>query len=540
MEDKYTVLLADDEEEIRDGMANRLPWEALGFQIIGTAENGVEALEILEKEMPDVVITDIQMPFMDGLEFIEKAMELVPYSKFVVFSGYDVFEYAQKAISLRVAEYILKPFSSEELKEIMLRLKEAMDQEREERRNIDQLRRNFEESLPILRDNFLIGCLSGMVPAEKIEQQARAFNLSHDDTYGTVLFDIEVPAEGSSAFKGEEELFPLAVRQLVAECLSEGYDQHTFLFGEYITVVVRTAEDFRISSFLKTVNEICREAKEIGGGAVTAGVGSFYPSLENLFLSYNEAQEALLYNYLLDRHQLFATYIQDVKKTDSNILVLNEQENRKFGNVIKFGTDESIQQAVNGLFQEISQKKLSPAQYQLYFADHLTALMKLAQSFDLDMTGIIDENISDMTELIRKTSLEEAQQWLIEKSVRLSHQIKNANADSGKAAIQKAKLYIQEHYADKEISAEKVSQALFLSPAYFSSLFKKETGQSVVSYLTDERLKQAVHLLETTDDKTYMISEKVGYTESNYFSYVFKKKFGISPSKYRSQQSSQQ
>lgn len=107
--------------------------------------------------------------------------------------------------------------------------------------------------------------------------------------------------------------------------------------------------------------------------------------------------------------------------------------------------------------------------------------------------------------------------------------------DSGKALIQKAKLLVKEDYQNPDLTIEAVSQKLYLSAAYFSSVFKKETGQSFVSYLTKERLSQAVILLETTTDKSYMIAEKVGYSEPNYFSYVFKKHYGLSPSKYRNQ-----
>nr|WP_275581408.1 AraC family transcriptional regulator [Enterococcus lemanii] len=125
--------------------------------------------------------------------------------------------------------------------------------------------------------------------------------------------------------------------------------------------------------------------------------------------------------------------------------------------------------------------------------------------------------------------------WFLTKSQQLNEKIQWSTADSGKAVIQKAKLLVKEQYSDPELTIEKMSQALFLSPAYFSSLFKKETGQSFISFLTEERLQQARQLMETTNDKSYVVAEKVGYSEPNYFSYVFKKRFGLSPSKYRNQ-----
>ncbi|MCC9274033.1 MAG: response regulator, partial [Enterococcus aquimarinus] len=173
----YKVLLVDDEAEIREGMAQRIPWETLGFKIIGTAENGLEALDIIEKDYPEIIITDIQMPFMDGLALIERARSLLPLSKFIVFSGCDVFEYAQKAVSLHVAEYLLKPFSAQDLITVLVSLKQKMDQEKQERRDIAKLQRDFEDNLPLLRQSFLLSCLSGLLTPERMDQQRESFSL---------------------------------------------------------------------------------------------------------------------------------------------------------------------------------------------------------------------------------------------------------------------------------------------------------------------------------------------------------------------------
>lgn len=177
MDKYYKVLLIDDEAEIREGMAARIPWKELGFIICGTAENGVEALELAEKNHPDIIITDIQMPFMDGLTFIQKAQKMLPLSKFIVFSGYERFEYAQKAISLHVTEYLLKPFSSQDLIEVLIHTKNEMNQEKQQRRNLELLQKQFQENLPLLRQNFLLSCLSGLVTEESIIQQSASFKL---------------------------------------------------------------------------------------------------------------------------------------------------------------------------------------------------------------------------------------------------------------------------------------------------------------------------------------------------------------------------
>ena len=125
----YRILLVDDEEEVRHAIIQKIPWEELGFQVVGDAENGMDALEKIEQLEPDVVLTDIRMPYMDGLEMAERLREIHPSIKVVLFSGFDDFEYAQKAIKLNIIEYILKPVNAEEMMEILLRIKGTLDED---------------------------------------------------------------------------------------------------------------------------------------------------------------------------------------------------------------------------------------------------------------------------------------------------------------------------------------------------------------------------------------------------------------------------
>ena len=148
----YRVLLADDEEEIRAGISRKIDWSSLGFALVGEAENGQEALELAEQLRPDVVLTDIKMPFMDGLELCRRLKQSLPAAKLVVFSGFDDFEYARQAIGMDVSEYILKPINAPELMDVLNKLKDQLDRQRLERRDMETLRRRYEESLPELRD----------------------------------------------------------------------------------------------------------------------------------------------------------------------------------------------------------------------------------------------------------------------------------------------------------------------------------------------------------------------------------------------------
>ena len=157
----YRVLLVDDEEDIREGISRKMDWLGLGFSLVGEAANGQDALELAESLRPDVILTDIKMPFMDGLELCRILTDRLPAARFVVFSGFDAFEYAKQAIQMNVVEYILKPINADELSAVLRRLKDQLDRQRLERRDMETLRRRYEESLPVLREMFYARLLDG-------------------------------------------------------------------------------------------------------------------------------------------------------------------------------------------------------------------------------------------------------------------------------------------------------------------------------------------------------------------------------------------
>jgi len=163
-------MLVDDEEEVARSITHRIDWDAIGFEVPSYAENGLEALDVAESIQPDVVMTDIQMPYMDGLELSRKLKELFPNIKIIIFSGYDEFEYAKEAVRLQAEEYILKPVASEELTKVFERIKASLDREIDERNNVKKLETYYQDSLPLLREGFFTSLIEGRIPEKELEQ----------------------------------------------------------------------------------------------------------------------------------------------------------------------------------------------------------------------------------------------------------------------------------------------------------------------------------------------------------------------------------
>ena len=250
-------------------------------------------------------------------------------------------------------------------------------------------------------------------------------------------------------------------------------------------------------------------------------------ALTDISASYKTAIDAVGYKKIIGAEDV--VYIHDMEPVSTGVLRLDEKEEEDLISAIKFGGEDKIVEAVGQLAAKIDEVRVHSRQYQAYMLRILTCIMDLMQQYEISLSGL--ENFLEIISKIKDG--DSFKQWMVGICNNISHGMQQKRESTSKQIIKEAKDYILSNYVNPELSLEIICRHLHLSPAYFSSLFKKETGQTYINYLTDIRLNKAVELLSTTDEKTYMIAEKVGYLEQNYFSYVFKKKFGVSPTKYR-------
>lgn len=532
----YRIMIVDDEEEIRLGIIKKIDWESNGFVMVGDAENGQDALEKVEKLQPDVIMTDIKMPFMDGLELGKKISELMPSTKIIIFSGCDDFEYAHRAIKINVIEYILKPINSMELIEVLKRLKIQLDHEYDEKRNLQTLYKHYVESLPVIREQFLIGAIEGRVTENQWKEQSEKLDVDFKAKYlsvalihadGTLISE----EENSVSIQKDSALISISIKKIVDENMGKYCKFISFPYSDIIVVIGNFEEKEDILVFIKGINEVCKIYERIIGLTMSAGVGYVYNNPSEIRFSYRSAQSALDYRFVLGTGK--AIYIDDVEPDNSIQLQFDEQEERFMLNAIKISSEEEIAETIDKLFRKIEDLLLPFNKYRIYIMEIMTSILKLVQAYNLDIDEIFGENFNCYSYLETFDSIDEVKKWFIKKAIKVSICIKRERINSSMLLVEKAKQYIKENYNDYDISVEKLCSKLHVSPTYFSTIFKRETEMNFVNYLTTVRLEQAVKLLNTTDDKTYMIADKVGYPEANYFSYVFKKKFGVSPSKYR-------
>ena len=522
MNELYKILLVDDEEEVRTSIIKKIDWEKNGFTVIGDAENGKDALEKIEQLEPDVVLTDVRMPYMNGLELAAELRRIHPSVKVVIFSGYDDFEYAKQAIQLNIIEYILKPVNARELTDILGKIKINLDDEIERLRGETVLQDNLKKNLVILRENFLSKLVKGKIEIKQIEHEMKEYALPFLESNCWVALKINLDNGGS-----DKDGNPLSVQNLLDSRMQEWTGYASFHRPSGLCAIVGMESEGEITHLMALLNDVCRESRRILYQPLTIGMGSVVHQIEKIAQSYSGAREAVAYGGIAGD----IVYINDVEPHQKPILWLDDKMEADLNYALRFGDEDKILSCVENIVQ-LMETSVS-CNVQPYLISILHVILQVVQKHELDEQLVFGKYADYYGVLSEVSTTESLFQWLSGICYSISACIANARKGTTKTVVQEAKRYIEENYQNSDLSLETLCDYLHMSAAYFSTVFKKEEGESYISYLTGVRMKKAAELLESTDEKTYVIAAKVGYDEPNYFSYVFKKRYGVSPNKFR-------
>ena len=527
--ERYKVILVDDEAEVIDMIEKKIHWNDLGFEVAGSATNGVKALELVEKLQPDVVLTDIKMPYMDGLELSRRLNREYPNIYIMLCTGFDEFEYAKEAVHLEIKEYMLKPVNATELSESLTNLKHTLDREREEKLNVKKLNDYFQEVLPKLQSNFFISLIEGRVEKQDYERFLQAYQVDmKGPLFGCVIFhtsENHVP-EGMNPL-----LLSMSVEREIKQRLMNQWNCREFIYmGNTLLILELDAED-QITQITDACDRFCRWAYRIMGAVVTAGIGTVCDSLYEISLSYERAREAVSYRVLYGTKRAI-NIGEIVPKEQIKPVQSEESRMQTLFRAIRIGDSTEIERAAHGEMEKLHKNTETMSQYNLATMEIVSGFFKFCTDNSLDFNKI-SGNMQNIYEKVSQMDESSLTAWIVQMSETISEKLKCARNSSARRLIVEAQNIVKERYMEADISLDEICTVLGVSNSYFSSLFKKEAGKSFISYLTDYRMDIAAEMILNTDEKSYTIAEKVGYLDANYFSYVFKKKFGVSPSKYR-------
>jgi two-component system response regulator YesN len=548
----YKLILVEDEEDVRESIVQEIDWAQHGFEVVDKAENGKEALDLIERWVPDVVVTDIKMPFMDGMQLSEWIREKYPTTKIIILTGFDEFEYAQKAIKMHIDEYVLKPFSAAELVQALLKIKRLMDEETARKENVQTLQEHYRRSLPVLREVFLAALITRKL--SKAEIMEKAFNYNVDLQGSNFLASVISidnwieQGEGQEArtkaqvlalqqslkYSKDNELKLFAILNISEEIINKHQLGFVYLHNDHLVLLSAAADDERDALMKKTLvvlEEIRQSIEKYLKLTITIGVGTISTDLTDLRYSYRDAILALDYRLILGNNRVIC--IDDVETRFVEKLRFDELKEHTLIRCIKVGTLQELKEIIDELFQDIADTHVSFKDYQIYLLQILTAVLRAAKDSGIELDPILGSDFNPFAEMNKFTDLQEAKKWIVGLCTRMMSSIATDRQYTYKTLVDKAKDYAREHYHDSDISINKVCSHLHISTGYFSGIFKKETKMTFVSYLLNIRMEAAKELLMTTDLKAFEIAEKVGYAEPNYFSFSFRKHFGLSPKEYR-------
>lgn len=522
----FSIVLADDEPQILHGMLGGIPWEQLGFSVAATAGNGQEALEYVQKLHPDLLISDIKMPFLDGLELARILHDALMHIKIVLFSGWDDFEYARRAISYGVSEYVLKPIDFEEMQQLLSKLHAELEEEYDFRTNRQRQEKIYQQSLPLLRQQFFTQLLQGKITQEYAAQQMELLDLSFTyPAYAVALMQTQ---------NNEDILTQISVQQIVEEMLGKVCTVYSFGMYEQTVYLLGLPDTNSSRLILKSLEEAAHMSQRMLKAKFSCGLGLCCDTWMQLETAYAQAKDALEYNVVAKEDVI--TYYGDVtpnnraQEPDWTCLL------EPLELAVKHGNTEKISGEVKKLLEAIQKHKYSFNEYQLIILDIIFSLSKLYRRYQIqEEDGLAGSKHMVMRILSLRTG-EELNNWLYNYCDFTSRSIQKQQTDQNAILANQARDYVDNHFSQPDLSVETMCQLFNVSASHFSKVFRREIGTSFLNYLTQRRLDEAARLLTETEEKSRVIGEMVGYPEPNYFSYVFKKNRGVSPAKYRKQE----
>jgi len=523
----YKLLLADDESDIREGLTEVVRFEAYGFTVVGQAENGLEALRLCEEKKPDLIVSDIRMPLMDGLTMLAQAQKMLPTVRSIILSGYDEFEFARQAVSLHCLGYLLKPISAAEFTEALADARQKLDEDFARRRDMLRLNRHFEEGLPVFRASLLTALLDGGLPPARALEMAERYGLPLNESnyYAVALFRLN-RAKGAAFADGEPELLRVAAMDIVREQLPKE-SGCAFFHQSYIAVLLWFSKEEEAVRAYERLDGICQHIEHYLGAAVRAGVGKPCRGVGGLAECARQAGSALSQRGFYDNRLLLFSDLApgSVNEPPADAMLLRELDT-----ALKKGCAGEARQKIERLLAVCRSARPGDIAYRAYLMEIFVSLMRTGRDMAVNPVGAGGDSLE---RLIACPPPDEACELFGRLCDGLAEGIAQSRKTAGQQLISAAQAYIQQHYADPELTAEKLCRHLHVSPSYFSALFKRETGHNFPYFLTETRMRQAMTLLTGTDMKTATVAEAVGVPDPSYFSYLFKRLYGLSPSQVR-------
>lgn len=536
-DDKLKVFLAEDEFVVREGIKNNIDWDSHGFIFAGEASDGELALPMIQKEKPDILITDIRMPFMDGLELSRLVKQELPETEIIILSGFEEFEYAREAIKIGVAQYLTKPISASDLLAEIERIADEIRKRREEAKMREQYLNEMQETVSLEKKELFKNLVSGGTSVSELIKLADKVNVSITAvSYSVVLLKFISDRHGQNEFSGSIVKVEEATEKTAGLVKAISFDRTPE--GKAYLFLGDSGQDIKrkIAEFTESVDSIIKEYPSV---SYFGGVGSTVGRISEIPDSYQVAGRAFAFRFFGDMNRfVYEDNIDGALSHNENVkdeLSVNEinpkQVNRsELEGFLKIGSLEEVEYFVDAYFKEIGESAINSTMFRQYIAmnayfsvsEFVESIGKSRDSIETFNAGSeCLKNVSETAKYVTR---------IFSEAINIREKISSSRYD---AIVDEVYKYVEENFALMELSLNDIAAHVNFSPSHLSMVFSQETGKTLIKHITDVRINKAKELLRCTSKRSSEIGLMVGYQDPHYFSYLFKKTLGITPTDFR-------
>lgn len=521
----YKVFFVDDEIIVREGVRTSINWTDTNFTLVGEAPDGEIALSMIQEIKPDILVTDIKMPFMDGLELSTKVKKNLPWIKIIILSGHDEFNYAKKAISIGVEEYLLKPFSANDLMQALEKVSHIIDKENQEHTTIKAFNHDKQSNDDLNIDQWFSDLIVGLHSTDKVLSEAEKYNVNLDAKYfSTIIFQVDTHAENyKELLTIKSILAPITKNWTEANLFSISMDKLVLLICD------DNSKNLEEKSF--TYAQAIKHEIEIHTSCTTTAIiSNIVDKLLQISKAYTDADRMLFTLGPIAQGKI--TSFNDIQsKQPVKILELSGDP---LTDRLQYSTLADVEKIAKEYLDLLNENNVQFMVMSYYlFVDIIVSCSKIITKLG-GQPNLIIPDVLQQENIMQAVSTKENFKISVQKLLERVIQFRDSNMGSKYTdIISKAKQYIETHYADPNISLQSTANQVGFSPNHFSTIFSQETGTSFIDYLTSVRIFNAKKLLKSTNKRSTEIAYETGFNDPHYFSFIFKKHIGYTPTEYR-------
>jgi len=528
------IMIVDDEFVIRQGIITSIEWESMGMTIVGEAANGKEAYEKALSLEPHIIVTDVKMPVMDGLELTRRVRETMPKVRVIIISGYDEFQYAREALRMGVSEYLLKPIGADELVKLMLKQCNEIIQECKETDRETKIKSIFNENFYFMQERFVNDLVRGENSDwELILEKSRELNLDLcGKDYQAVIIDIDdyllITEQMSSARK---KAIKNNVKTIADRIIYPSTGSLFFLSENGYLFSIINVKDSNRYDLNNLYREIQYEVRKSHGITVTLGLSSIHKHTGGIPQAFSEAVQTINNKAFKGKNQIIS--INDVNRAQASAPVIYPaSEEKEIMDCIRTLDSEKLNSVLDRMYVKLAGSEADYKDIKNICLRLITIAEIQLEELGVDYGNQNKRQLDHYVDIEKYETVEDIKEWNKGIFHTIINAIQSSKNDKFKGIVKVAMQYSHEHYYE-DIGVEHIAAITYVTPNYFSRVFKKEMGRSYTEWLNTVRLDKAKVLLKDLKLKVYEVAEEVGYNDYKIFTHNFKKYVGCTPKEYR-------